>query len=120
MKHFSSCPLAVLLALATVLAPLAAQTEPKRPLRPGQYKRVHQHALDLILAEKAQECIERLSAYVKEHGDDSESHFMLTLAHAHAGDLDEAEEHMKKAISLGLDPARFLALGFHLANIHGS
>lgn len=96
MRQFV-CP-AALMFLALCFSPAAAQ----------QYKRVHQNALDKITAGKSQAAIEDLQKFAAKSPQDAETHYMLAVAHAAAGDLDAAAASLQKAIELGLPPGRFL------------
>lgn len=75
----------------------------------GQYKRIGQWAVMLILDDDPAEAIEYLRDIIDERGDDAELQFLLTVAHAHDGDLPAAEAAMNRSVELGLPPQRFLA-----------
>ncbi len=76
---------------------------------PNQYKRVHQNALNQITAGKIEAAVKSLSNFAAEYPDDAETQFMLAVANAQLGKVDEAVSNMKKAIKLGLPPGRFVA-----------
>jgi len=75
----------------------------------GQYKRVHQQALDLITGGRSEKAIEHLNGYIEKFSDDGESQFMLTIAYAQLGEKEKARASMQKALDFGLPPARFVA-----------
>ena len=93
--------------LACAVVPLQAQKTPKFKL--NQYKRVHQVALNLITSRKTETAISALEVFAAANPMDAESHYMLTVARAQAGQLPNAIASMNKAIELGLPPERFVA-----------
>lgn len=103
LKRFST--LVVCICLLTAQAPAQEEKEPKIP---GQYKRIHQNAFKRILTGKGDQAIKMLNAFLKKNPDDAETHYMLTVAFSQMGKQEEAVEHMKKALELGLSPGRFL------------
>ena len=74
----------------------------------GQYKRIHQQVLREILAGHLDEAVQSLQDTLTDYPDDAESHFMLTIAHARQGRLDQAAASMERALSMGLPPGRFI------------
>lgn len=87
--------------------PRVVPSEP--PPADGQYKRIGQWAVMLILDEQPAEAIEYLREIINDRGDDAELQFLLALAHAHHDELPVAEAAMSRAVELGLPPQRFLA-----------
>ena len=81
----------------------------KNTKRESQYKRVHQDALTSILGGDDEKAIELLNSFLQEGPDDEETHYMLAVAHAHAGRTETAIAMAQKAIELGLPAERFLA-----------
>ena len=76
----------VLLLLATVLVlqlsqPAVGQRKRGEP-RKGQYKRIHQDALALILDDKHAKAISNLNTFLKDSPEDAESYYMLAFAYA--------------------------------------
>jgi alkaline phosphatase D len=74
----------------------------------AKYKRVHQHLFEIILDGDAPGAIEGLQKLIEEYPQDAESHYMLTVAYASLGKIDEAAASMQRAIELGMSPARFV------------
>lgn len=75
----------------------------------GQYKRIGQWAMTLILEEKPRAAVEYLRGILNERDEDAELCFLLALAQAHCGEAQAAESAMKRALELDLPPGRFLA-----------
>ncbi|MEK6237904.1 MAG: tetratricopeptide repeat protein, partial [Planctomycetales bacterium] len=63
----------------------------------------------LIRAGQHEKAIETLNARVKKFPDDSEWVYQLALAHAQAGNLDQAETALKQALAMGVPPGRAAA-----------
>jgi alkaline phosphatase D len=83
----------------------AAAKKPKL----GQYKRVHQKALDMITSGRADEAVEYLLAIAEKLPDDAETQFMLALAYAQLDNAELAQTSMQRALSLDMPPGRFIA-----------
>ena len=92
-----------------MLLPLNLATGQRKSRKPGQYKRVHQKALDLITAGKAEEAVEQLTDFAQKYPEDAEAQYMLTVAYTQLDKLDEAVASMQKALELRLPPGRFVA-----------
>lgn len=100
------------LLVAAVLAALPITSSAQRPApakSPRQYKRIHQQALKQITDGNAARAVAALQDVIRKRPDDAESRFMLTVALAQVGKIDEAVAAMQQAIKLGLPPARFIA-----------
>lgn len=94
--------------------PLGGASRPRVvPDRPapadGQYKRIGQWAVTLILEGRPDDAVRYVNDIIGKRGEDAELHFLLALAHAGRGDLSAAEAAMNRAIELDLPPQRFLA-----------
>jgi alkaline phosphatase D len=124
MKPSISLLVAAALAMALLVSPSAALAQKKTAAarkRPNQYKRIHQQALKQITDGNAAKAVTALEGVIRKHPDDAESYFMLTVALAQVGKVDEAVAAMQQAIKLGLPPARFIAGPRDLLTpIHGS
>jgi len=91
---------------------LAGASQPVIQLRlkqDGQYKRVHQLAIRLILLDRFDEARSILDGFVKEHPDDAESYFVLGILHAQTDKLDKSVAAFQTSIELGLPRGRILA-----------
>ena len=97
------------LAIFLVGPPMALAQKPAPAKSPGNYKRIHQKALSQITGGNAAKAVAALQAVIRKHPDDAESYFMLTVALAQVGEVDEAVAAMQQAIKLGLPPGRFIA-----------
>ena len=75
----------------------------------GQYKRVHQTSLRLILRGELKKTQKFLEEYQSEHSQDAETAYMLGMLHAKEGNIEAATESMKKALELGLPEGRLIA-----------
>jgi alkaline phosphatase D len=75
----------------------------------GQYKRVHQRALDLITSGTPAKAVEHLNAYLEKFSDDAETQFMLTVAYSQLGEKEKALAAMQKALDMDLPSNRFVA-----------
>lgn len=74
----------------------------------AKYKRVHQHLFEIILDGDAPGAVAGLEKLIEEYPQDTESHYMLTVAYASLDRIDEAAAAMQRAIELGMSPARFV------------
>lgn len=84
------------------------------PKRSWQYKRYHQWFLRYVINEKEGQAVDEITEFLNEDPDDGESYFVLTLAHAQAGRVDEALKAMAMAIERGVPAGRFVAGPRHL------
>ena len=75
----------------------------------GQYKRVHQTSLRLILRDQIEEVQRFLEKHHAKHPEDAETPYMLGMLHAKAGDVAAATDWLKKALELGLPEGRLVA-----------
>jgi len=75
----------------------------------GQYKRVHQTSLRLILRGELEKTQKFLEDYQSQHPRDAETPYMLGMLHAQGGNIEAATESMKKALELGLPEGRLIA-----------
>jgi len=80
------------------------------------YKRVHQKALRSILDGAPADAIESLLAFEAEHPEDAETRFVLALAQARVGAMEDATTSARLAIERGLPPGRFHAEPRELLN----
>ncbi len=74
-----------------------------------QYKRISRDAMAQIADGRHDEAIGTCEEYLREHPDDIESLYVLAVAHAQKGEIDEALSYVKKAIAAGLPFERFQA-----------
>lgn len=74
-----------------------------------QYKKVGTSAMSDIVDGKYDGVIEDTSDYLNEHPGDLESMYILAIAYANRGDMDEALDCASQAIAHGLPFGRFLA-----------
>ncbi len=113
---------AIILALITTLAVDICSTNaaesrqaaakprpPKKPVLSGQTKRVGQDQLIAVIDGKLEEAVQRCQRILEVEPNHLESLFNLTVAQGQLGELDKATETMKRAISAGLPPGRFIA-----------
>ncbi len=118
--------LAMMIAFMTTTAGISSGFEPPSqedlggaspprpvPNRPepadGQYKRVGQWALTLILEDKPAEAIEYVQDIMEKRDEDGDLYFLLALAWGRLDERQKAEESLNRALELKLAPARFLA-----------
>lgn len=89
----------------------ASQPRPQMKLtrEDGQYKRIHQWALRMMLLDRDQEAREFLDGYLERHPGDEETLLMLGLLHLRRGDTDQAVKTLREAVEAGLPPERILA-----------
>ena len=74
--------------------------------RASQYKRVHQRALKQIIEDQSDAAIAELIQFSEKFPDDAETYFMLAVAHARKGQVDEAIAHVRNALERGLPKGR--------------
>jgi alkaline phosphatase D len=74
-----------------------------------QYKRISREAMSQIVDGKHDEAIDTCEAYLREHPDDIESLYVLSVAHAQKRETDKALSYASKAIAAGLPFERFQA-----------
>ena len=86
----------------------AKAQEPGQPQGFRQYKRVHQSALSKIVTGKAEQAASDLEEILSAVPEDAESSYMLAVAKAQLGKLDEARAAVAKALESGLPRERFL------------
>lgn len=86
-------------------APVPSQPEPAR----GQYKRIGQWALTLILRGEPEKAVEYLQGILEQREEDGEIHFLLALAQSHRDQPEAAEAAIRRALRLELPAERFLA-----------
>ncbi|MEM9941935.1 MAG: PhoD-like phosphatase N-terminal domain-containing protein, partial [Planctomycetota bacterium] len=89
----------------------ASQPKPMKSLtkKEGQYKRVHQTALRLILQGKTEKVQKFLEQYLANHPGDAETLYMLGICHGQKSEIDIAEGYLQKAVDAGLPPGRLVA-----------
>ncbi len=89
----------------------ASRPRPQMDLsRPeGQYKRIHQYALRLILLMRFEEAKSFLEEHLESHPEDPESHYLMSAWHARQGGFEESARWMEQAIGHGLPPGRAVA-----------
>ena len=75
----------------------------------GQYKRVHQTALRFILRGELDKTEDFLNEYLARHPDDAETLYTLGILHGQRGNIDRAEDLLKRAIAAGLPDDRLIA-----------
>ncbi len=75
----------------------------------GQYKRVHQELLRMILEGDDTKALKELEKIAAKAPDDMETHFLLAIVHEKQGGLDQAEAHLLKAVKAGLPVGRIIA-----------
>ena len=75
----------------------------------GQYKRIHQFALRLILLLRYEEARSFLQEHLEGHPRDSETHYLMAVWHARQGEFEESARWMRKALDFGLPPGRVVA-----------
>ena len=91
---------------------LGGASKPKPDLtfkKEGQYKRVHQASLRLILRGELDKTEAFLNEYLEKHPEDAESYYMLGILHGQRGNLEKAEQLMMQALKVGLPEGRLLA-----------
>ncbi len=98
-----------ILGLTALLAIAATAAVVLQELPRGQYKRIHQKELKRIVGGKAGEAASSLEKILEKHPKDVESRYMLVLALAAQGRLDDALPHAQKALQDGLPPGRFVS-----------
>jgi alkaline phosphatase D len=89
----------------------ASRPKPQMQLKDpnGQYKRIHQYALRLILLLRFDESKAFILDHLSEHPDDAESHYLMGIWHARQSNANQAEDWFNKAINLGLPKGRVIA-----------
>lgn len=100
--------LAVVL-IAAALMPSAGYAQRQARPYPNDYKRVHQEGLRLLLQGKTDKAVAMMNAFLADHPDDAESHYILALA---AKDPEAIKQHVAAALERGLPPGRFWAQPF--------
>lgn len=91
---------------------LGGASQPKPDLsfkKEGQYKRVHQASLRLILRGELDKTEKFLTQYLARNPDDVESMYMLGILHGQKGNIAVAEAWMNKAVAAGLPEGRLIA-----------
>ena len=106
---FSKRRLITILSISLVWVGSLTAQAPGTILPEGEYKRIHQQALREILAGRLDEAVDTLQALLEIFPADAESHFMLTIAYARRGQLDQAAASMERALAAELPPGRFIA-----------
>lgn len=91
------------LGTLTVLA-----QEKKKAKLPGQYKRVHQKALDRITGGKSEESVAVMQEFLTNFPDDGETYYMLAVGHTALGEMDKAVAAVDQALKNGVPPGRFV------------
>jgi alkaline phosphatase D len=86
-----------------------ALTSLAQQARDGQYKRIHQQALELITSGKLPQAQEYLEGYAERAPEDAETKFWLAVVAAQSKDSAAAQEYFAEAMKLGLPVERFLA-----------
>ncbi len=76
--------------------------------RANQYKRVHQRALKQIVDGQSDTAIADLNAFRERFPNDAESFYMLAVAYAREGQLDQSLAHVRLALEHGMPPGRFV------------
>ncbi len=100
--------MAAAIGLILMLSSGAAYSQTAAPTKlPGQYKRVHQNALRQIIRGDAATAVEELERLLERLPNDAESLYMLTVANANLGQLEEAARCAKRALAAGLPASRF-------------
>lgn len=109
-------PLLLLVIASSIPAlaadPLGGARQPKPDMslkRDWQYKRVHQLALRYILLNRLDDAESFLNAYREQHRDDAETYYMLGLLDAQRQRTEDAVDHLRHAIELGLPASRIVA-----------
>lgn len=74
-----------------------------------QFKRYHQETLRKILAGEAESVRDFLTERLREHPQETESRFMLALAHSQLQEFDPAIDQVTRALEDGFPPGRFIA-----------
>ena len=72
-----------------------------------QYKRVHQDLLKKIVAGQERAALTELETILSVVPADGESHYMSAVCYARLGKSEHAIEHVKQAMSLGIESSRF-------------
>ena len=91
------------LALALALQPTIAHSQTPNP-KTTQYKRVHQELMRLVIDGRAGKATQ-----TEVSREDPETCYVLAVAFAQLGDLDQAMRWVKEAVARGLPVGRFLA-----------
>ena len=100
----------LLIASVVIAISAAAVAQLPRHLRDSkQYKRFHQSVVFNLYNGKADAARKSVMDFLEENPDDIESHFMLGVIEAHAGNQDAAHASLEKALSLGMPKGRILA-----------
>ncbi len=74
-----------------------------------QYKRISREWISMIQDEKTDQVIQEAIDYLREHPEDTESYFVLTVAYTQQGDIKKAMDNVERALENGLPFDRFLA-----------
>jgi alkaline phosphatase D len=74
-----------------------------------QYKKMGRDAISSLVDGKADATIRKTADYLREHPDDVESLYILAVAHARRGQVDQALSYVRRAVAGGLPLARFQA-----------
>jgi alkaline phosphatase D len=75
----------------------------------ADYKQQNRDAISEIVDAKHDKAIRHFNSYLKEHPNDLESMYGLTVAYAQKNDIDKAVSYAKQAVDAGLPFGRFLA-----------
>ncbi|MEC9032734.1 MAG: alkaline phosphatase D family protein [Planctomycetota bacterium] len=103
MSKYKSALLILALALLSTFV-YALQVKIKNK----QYKRTHQAALALVTGKKAAEAVRSLKALLEKTPKDAETYYMLAVAQAKLGKLENAAEALQGALDSGLPPGRII------------
>ncbi|MCL4215805.1 MAG: alkaline phosphatase D family protein [Candidatus Hydrogenedentes bacterium] len=79
-----------------------------------QYKRIHQNAVEAVLAGNTAGAIEALEGLLAGQPDDADTWYTLAIAQAHHGDAGAAVESLKQALAHGLPVGRVSAGKYNL------
>lgn len=79
------------------------------PLSGPHTKRIGQYVVRQLVMGNTGEALEYADTVLPDYFDKGKGHYLLALSHAVAGNLDEADEHIKHALETDLPPGRFIA-----------
>lgn len=93
--------------------PLGGASKPKPQMSlktpEGQYKRIHQFALRLLLLDRGDEAEQFLRKHLDNHPGEPETLFLLGLLAAQRGELEDTQKIWNEALENGLPPGRIVA-----------